>query len=246
MSNDLRSRARVKNERVWNTPNFALSKFQLWPVFEAVVVKIIGEWDVMQMATTSRWCDGDEFYERAKIMDDALANFSKRWIDEKMVDASEITDFLVDSMEDRFNAELEDDTASSVARLLVKLFEEACSNTTTGMRHILGEQMFEEIRKRDTGFNVRLETPSTKVLAEASALRDDDDDESDASNHEDKPDVCLSAPVQVVSATSIQRVVDEDGFELVKPKLRRSGRVAQQYAIAPVVSNHPDDMQVDE
>mmetsp|Transcript_14451 Transcript_14451/g.27960 ORF Transcript_14451/g.27960 Transcript_14451/m.27960 type:complete len:239 (+) Transcript_14451:39-755(+) len=134
---DRPARVKIAQERDWVTP-----QSPLWFCFEAAVYKLLVEWDVMKMAVEGAWSDSDPLYSRTKIVDDALANFAAR-AQTGGVDPEDLTEFLVDTMEDRFNAEIENNMCNSLAQVICRIFEESRNGTTTGLRHILGEPAFE-------------------------------------------------------------------------------------------------------
>jgi len=109
---------RIANHRDWEAP----TQLEMWPAFEAVVIKSTSEWDVMKMAVEGGWCDGDPIKQLMRCIDDLLANFAEKIRGNKSIEVEEIINFLVGEMDDAFNAEVESSSAYPVSASFEKLF----------------------------------------------------------------------------------------------------------------------------
>jgi len=98
------------------------------------------------MAVEGNWSEHDPLLMRAKIVDDMLANFAERVASQVgSVDCEDVDEFLQNTMDDRFNAEIEKEMCTPLTSVLVKLYAELIANDATGMQYVLTEPVFETV-----------------------------------------------------------------------------------------------------
>ncbi|GBG32983.1 Pre-rRNA-processing protein TSR2-like [Hondaea fermentalgiana] len=245
-------RVRVAQERDWTAP-----ASPLWFCFEAAVYKLLVEWDVMKMAVDGGWSDGDPYFERTKVVDDALANFALR-AQAGGVDPQELADFLVDTMEDRFNAEIDAPMCAPLSQVVVRIFEESRTGTTTGLRHVLGDAGFEAAANEKQPLAL-ISVPITmdqQVVASSADAGADSSQTNDQSAAASASSSDASAPAAGASEDKMQAEADneagtgaqqqqeeDDGWTTI-PTKRRSNRVRNTYTVQ-ATSNEDTSMQED-
>jgi len=202
---------RVLEERDWTPPSIT----PLWVAFEAVVNKIIIEWDVMKMAVEGGWSDGNPYYERAKMIDDALANFCHKATTKSTLEPIEVSNFLIGEMDDRFNAELEMASAAPVATVLVTVFNEVNNNVETGIVQVLGQDICKMIINEGPRFNLldyieKVESDS-KFTAEQLMQQQADREKQLLEQQQQQQQTQLSAE---------QQAEEDDGWTTVSTKKR--------------------------
>ena len=172
-------------------------------LFARGVIARLAYWPALRIAVDQSW-GGPESAEK------------RTWIASVIVDAFEeqdpspddqyIEEMLLQVMEDEFTANLEDGSAESVAKDIVRLWE----NVQAGKQDIalLYEQQAEKLKGKK--FEVQEEVGS------GSDSGDDEDGEDDGSDVEESPQLIHRGE----KPTKEEPQVDEDGFTLVKSKIK--------------------------
>jgi len=220
---DLAQRRRVLQERDWTKPAGAT----LWPAFEATVLKLVIDWDVMRAAVEGDWSDSDPYYERAKMVDDALANFADRARGGGNVTVDDLNSFFVGSMDDRFNADVEPAAVEPLAVVMSRIYDEVRQGTTTGIRHVIGDAVAQAATQHGSGFDINVgesRAPPPPAVIESG--------NQGGQISQDGHAEIVASSTPAPPKPSNRPVVDEDGWTTVP---RRSNRVKQQYDVQTTI-----------
>ena len=118
----------------WSPPSNAPA----WEPFARAVRTVIWAWDLVERAVDEHWGSGRSPRDSVEtLVEDALANFADRWKEQKRVDADEISNFLVMTLDDLFNADVEFGVVFPVGRVLSVLYGEAFRGELKGVNHVL-------------------------------------------------------------------------------------------------------------
>ncbi|KAJ6265024.1 hypothetical protein Dda_1179 [Drechslerella dactyloides] len=132
-------------------------------------------------------------------------------------DEEDLETFLLQILEDEFETALEDDSAFAVAQRVILLRRQCAADDLSGVQAL--QSMWEKVGKNK---------PRVQVVREGDA--EDDDDEEDSEGEDEENDDAMDvdageeAPQLVAVKERVEKVVDEDGFELVQKKGRRTAR----------------------
>ncbi|KAJ3108582.1 hypothetical protein HDU97_000864 [Phlyctochytrium planicorne] len=177
-------------------------------MFEEGFKLIVDRWTALQLAVDNQM-GGTNTGVMVSTLQIHTRDFFKQYGNQVEVD--ELEGNLQGYFEECFNIDLQDGSASQVARVTVQLYRELASQ---GRSDALD-------RLRSTMKNARAVTGS-KAMAADSDYEDDDSDEDDGSDDDDAMQEDSGPSVQAPPPPPpIEKIVDEDGFELVQTRRRR-------------------------
>lgn len=187
-----------------------LSILSLWP---ALTIAVKEQWGGPESADKRTWLAStliDEFESRAQF----LPGTSPPIVDPKSdhpLDFDEIADLLHQVMSDEFDANIEDESIELVAKDLGRVWGLIVEGK--------GEGAVEELEKRAED-REKKGVMATKGQGPATEEGDEDTD-SESGSEEDDDGMDVDEAPQLVPRERVEKVVDEDGFELVQKGRRK-------------------------
>ncbi|KAK6362322.1 hypothetical protein TWF730_006017 [Orbilia blumenaviensis] len=174
------------------------------PYFENGMAVLLNTWPALSMAVENEF-GGPDSADKRDWMCGAVADL---FSSEPATDAEDLESFLLDILSDEFETTLEDDSAYIVSQRILLLRRQIASDDFTGA-NALSE--FWNKNGRDK--------PKVKVVRQGGI--DDEDEEEEGGEGEGEGDVDMDEAPQLVAVKErVEKVVDEDGFELVQKKRR--------------------------
>ncbi|KAG5649461.1 hypothetical protein H0H81_003674 [Sphagnurus paluster] len=170
-------------------------------LFARGVIARLAVWSTLRVAVQEGWGGPDGAEKRTWLASEIVDAFQDQ---SQTPDDQYIEDMLLQIMADEYDAVLEDGSAESVARDIVRLWEETSVGKADGVVR------FEEMADKVKGKKQEVEI----VVQEDEEWEDEDGEEGDSAD-EEAPQ--LMRPVQD-PPTRNDPEVDEDGFTLVKGK----------------------------
>jgi hypothetical protein len=79
----------------------------LWAPLAGSVRRVLERWDVLMMAVDQGWGEYDGEKCRDRLISDCILNFEERWATRAPIENEEITNFLILTMEDLFDADVD-------------------------------------------------------------------------------------------------------------------------------------------
>ncbi|KAK6349458.1 hypothetical protein TWF696_005742 [Orbilia brochopaga] len=183
------------------------------PHFENGMAILLNTWPALSLAVENEF-GGPDSADKRDWMCGAVADlFSSN----PATDEEDLEGFLLQILEDEFETALEDDSAFAVAQRVILLRRQCAADDLSGVQALQG--MWDKLSKNK---------PRVQVVREDDSDDDDEDEDEDGEDEEndDKMDVDAGdeAPQLVAVKERVEKVVDEDGFELVQKNGRRTAR----------------------
>lgn len=91
------------------------------------------------------WAGDATDYYVDRVLDFLLANYAERWLENRSVKPDSVSDFLVDTLQSHFDADIDASVCFPVAKLMTVLFDETRLGVLTGVTHVLGEEHVQHI-----------------------------------------------------------------------------------------------------
>lgn len=191
-------------------------------LFARGVIATLDLWPALTIAVREQWGGRDSADKKTWIASVLIDEFEQRFSpatpDDLPLDEEEIEDLLQQIMSDEFDANIEDGSVEAVAADTVKLWKALVQDVKAAEGVV--EEMERRAAKAQKGANIQAtKGQGTEGLSDD---EDDDDDESDDGDEDDSmngdeaPQLVESAPRE-----RQEKVIDDDGFELVQKKGRR-------------------------
>ncbi len=177
-------------------------------LFARGVIARLAIWPTLRIAVQESWGGPDAKHKPTWIASTIVDSFQDAAdAKEELPDEQYIEEMLVQIMEDEFEAVLEDDSTTSVAKDIVRMWVE----TRDGKEDTV--KKFEELSEKVKGKRVEIKISSTSDDEEG--WEDEQDENEEFADGDDVPQLMEHRPP--LSRTN-DTEVDEDGFTLVKGK----------------------------
>ncbi|KAF3936757.1 hypothetical protein ABW19_dt0202344 [Dactylella cylindrospora] len=171
--------------------------------FENGMTILLNTWPALSLAVEQEF-GGPDSADKRDWMCGAVADL---FTSTPATDAEDLESFLLQILEDEFETALEDDSAYIVSQRILLLRQQCSSNDFSGVETLQG--IWARIGKNK---------------AKVQVVREDSDSD-DEEEGEDEMDVDMDEAPQLVAVKErVEKVVDEDGFELVQKKGKRTAR----------------------
>jgi pre-rRNA-processing protein TSR2 len=175
-------------------------------LFARGVIARLAVWPTLRIAVDQGWGGPSSAEKRTWLASVLVDTFEEA---SPVPDEEYITDMLLQIMEDEFDCNIEDGSAESVARDMVRMWEESGTGREEGVRSL--ETQAERIKGKK--FDVKVE----EAMEEGS----DWEDEEGGSDEDEAMDNGEEVPTLVPARdnhSEEEPEVDEEGFTLVKSK----------------------------
>lgn len=191
-------------------------------LFARGVIATLDLWPALTIAVNEQWGGRSSAEKRtwmaSILIDEFESRFSPASPEELPLDEDEIADLLQQIMSDEFDANIEDGSLEAVASDVVKLWRALMEDV--GKAEGVVQEMESRAAKAQKGAGLQ----ATKGQGTEGMSSDEDDSGSDSGDGEDG-DEGEDDPMDGEEAPQLverqEKVVDEDGFELVQKKGRR-------------------------
>ncbi|KAF3926036.1 hypothetical protein ABW20_dc0108543 [Dactylellina cionopaga] len=182
----------------------ALTPIQI-PQFESGMAILLNTWPALSLVVENE-LGGPDSADKRDWMCGAVADL---FTSDPATDAEDLESFLLQILEDEFETALEDDTAYAVSQRIILLRRQCAVNDYSGVQALQG--FWEKNGKNK---------PKVHVVRD-----DSDSDDGEEGEEGEEGDVDMDEAPQLVAVKErVEKVVDEDGFELVQKKGRRPAR----------------------
>ncbi|GMM34603.1 Tsr2 protein [Saccharomycopsis crataegensis] len=179
--------------------------------FELGVSMMIHGWDDLKTAVDNQWGGPDSEEKRDWISSIIVELFTTN----NAVDISLIEETLLYAMVDEFQVEIEDDSALLVSKRIFDTYKDCREKNYDNVRSLY-ERWLKKQEQRQINRVVVNEDPQNPDVS-------DDDDEEDVEEDENIPAlVDGDTEMMDIDEEPQQPIVDDDGFELVQKKGRKS------------------------
>ncbi|KAF3914055.1 hypothetical protein AA313_de0201964 [Arthrobotrys entomopaga] len=179
------------------------------PQWESGMTILMNTWPALSLAVENEF-GGPDSADKRDWMCGAVADL---FTSDPSTDAEDLETFLLQILEDEFQTNLEDDSAFAVSERIVLLRRQCAADDFSGVQALL------QFWEKNGGKN----KPRVQVVREGEEESDSEDDEEDGG--EEGEDMEMDeAPQLVAVKEKVEKVIDEDGFELVQKKGKRSAR----------------------
>ncbi|KXN92572.1 Pre-rRNA-processing protein TSR2 [Leucoagaricus sp. SymC.cos] len=178
-------------------------------LFARGVLARLAIWSTLRIAVQENWGGPDAKHKPAWIASTIVDSFEE---ESEQPDEQYIEEMLLQIMADEFEAVLEDDSAASVAKDVVKMWVEIKAGKEDTVKK------FEEFAERIKGKNVEV-----KESVESDDDWSDDEDGEDYIEDDDETPQLIEHQVPQAPRKA-ELTVDEDGFTLVQGKGKGKGR----------------------
>ncbi|KAK6542887.1 hypothetical protein TWF694_006826 [Orbilia ellipsospora] len=190
----------------------ASSAIQLTPAqaphWESGMTILMNTWPALSLAVENEF-GGPDSADKRDWMCGAVADL---FTSDPSTDAEDLETFLLQILEDEFQTNLEDDSAFAVSERIVLLRRQCAADDFSGVQALL------QFWEKNGGKN----KPRVQVVREGSEEESDSEDDDEGEEGEDME--MDEAPQLVAVKEKVEKVIDEDGFELVQKKGRKSAR----------------------
>ncbi|KAF3211044.1 hypothetical protein TWF106_001295 [Orbilia oligospora] len=174
------------------------------PYFENGMTILLNTWPALSMAVENEF-GGPDSADKRDWMCGAVADL---FSSDPTTDAEDLEDFLLQILSDEFETALEDDSAYTVSQRILLLRRQVAADDFSGANAL------NEFWEKNGGRN----KPKVKVVKQGDS--DDDEEEGDEDGEEGGDMEMDEAPQLVAVKERVEKVVDEDGFELVQKRRR--------------------------
>ncbi|KAK6535001.1 hypothetical protein TWF281_006299 [Arthrobotrys megalospora] len=173
------------------------------PLFENGMTILLNAWPALSMAVENEF-GGPDSADKRDWMCGAVADLFST---DPSTDAEDLESFLLQILSDEFETALEDDSAYTVSQQIVKLRKQIASNDHSGLNALTA------FWEQHGGKN----KPKVQVVRQGESDEEDDGEDEDGDVEMEVDE----APQLVAVKERVEKVVDEDGFELVQKKGKR-------------------------
>ncbi|KAK6506653.1 hypothetical protein TWF481_005112 [Arthrobotrys musiformis] len=167
------------------------------PYFENGMTILLNTWPALSMAVENEF-GGPDSADKRDWLCGAVADL---FTSDPATDAEDLEDFLLQILSDEFETALEDDSAYNVSQRILLLRRQIAADDFSG-----ANALSEFWEKNGRG------KPKVKVVRQGGSDDEDEEEEGDVEMDE--------APQLVAVRERVEKVVDEDGFELVQKRKR--------------------------
>ncbi|EPS35088.1 hypothetical protein H072_11493 [Dactylellina haptotyla CBS 200.50] len=178
------------------------------PLFESGMAILLNTWPALSMAVENEF-GGPDSTDKRDWMCGAVADL---FSSDPATDEDDLEGFLLQILEDEFETAVEDDSAFAVSQRVIFLRRQCAANDFSGV------EALRQFWEKNGGKN----KPKVQVVRREGEESDSDDDEEDGAENDDME--MDEAPQLVAVKERVEKVVDEDGFELVQKKGRRPAK----------------------
>lgn len=174
--------------------------------FELGVCMAIHKWEELTTAVENSWGGPNSADKRDWISGVVIELF-----DEKAVDIILIEDTLLYAMADEFDTQVDNDSALLIGDLVLKLYRDCAAKDYARV-----DELYQKYQQK-----LQL-GQSNKVVVGADPNNPDVSDEDDDEDDEDKAPALVQNDSMDVDEEPAGPVIDDDGFELVQKRDRKS------------------------
>lgn len=174
--------------------------------FELGVSMMVYKWDALDTAVENKWGGPDSAEKRdwiTSILVDLFRN-------EKVVDAILIEETLLYAMIDEFETNVEDDSALPIASEIINIYKQCDMHDYSKVEGLYIE--WQNRQKNKISRKVQLH--NDPLNADISSSSSDDDEEMIYEGEDNRS-------VEIDESSTLENMVDDDGFELVQKKGKR-------------------------
>ena len=187
-------------------------------LFARGVIATLDLWPALTIAVREQWGGRDSADKKVWIASTIIDDFESRLAadlsGEDVMDQDDLADLLVQIMSDEFDANVEDGSIDAVAADVTKLWKVLMQDMQQG------EGVVKEMEERAAKVQRTQHVQATKGQGtEGMSSDEEDDSEDDSDDGMDVDEAPQLVPVE--EKERVEKVVDEDGFELVQKKGRR-------------------------
>ncbi|KAF3915617.1 hypothetical protein ABW21_db0208269 [Orbilia brochopaga] len=182
------------------------------PHFENGMAILLNTWPALSLAVENEFGGPDSADKRDWMCGAVSDLFSS----DPATDEEDLEAFLLQILEDEFETSLEDDSAFTVAQRIILLRRQCAANDLTGVQSLQG--MWDKLSKNK---------PRVQVVRQGDSDDDEDEEDEDEDGEDEGNGNSMDvdeAPQLVAVKERVEKVLDEDGFELVQKKGRRTAR----------------------
>eukprot|EP00924_Labyrinthula_sp_SR-Ha-C_P003752 snap_masked-scaffold_3-processed-gene-3.48-mRNA-1 protein AED:0.99 eAED:1.00 QI:0/-1/0/1/-1/1/1/0/115 len=90
--------------------------------FNACIKRVVESWDVLKRAVDEDWGDYDALRCKERLVEDLQINFKEALVKKKKIYWQDLQSFLVETMDEFFNADVEHTAARPLAKILEELY----------------------------------------------------------------------------------------------------------------------------
>ena len=213
-----------------SAPTGAPDLSALFLLFARGVIATLDLWPALTIAVREQWGGRDSADKKTWIasvlIDEFESRFSPAATEDLPLDEDEIADLLQLIMSVDFDANVEDGSIEAVAADLVRLWRTLLAPGKGAEAEGVVKDM--EVRAAKVQKTAHVQATKGQGTEGMSSDEDDDDDEDESDSDDGGMDVDgppqlvpADAPAQAEPRERAEKVVDDDGFELVQKKGRR-------------------------